>query len=287
MQEYYPLFLTALIFTFFASIQDLRKREVANWLNFSLLTFALAYRLIYSIYFDKYYFLFYGLVGFAIFFGLANLFYYSKVFAGGDAKLLMAFGVVIPFNSLYDLIALSVAFIFVLFTLGAIYSVFYSIIISINNLDKFKRRFPKELKTNKKNVLLGLGLAIILYILTTISKIDSTMSLYGIILLIFMPFIYIYLKTVENSCLIRLVSPQDLTEGDWLEKEVRIDGKMIKRSVHGLNIEEIRKIRKANKKVWIKYGVPFVPAFLFALVFMVLFYSFSGLAYLHQIFYLF
>ena len=80
MKEYYFLFGLFFVWTLFASIQDLKKREVANWLNFSLIAFALVYRLFYSVAVKDYSFFVYGLLGFAVFFILAYAFYYLGVF---------------------------------------------------------------------------------------------------------------------------------------------------------------------------------------------------------------
>ena len=63
-------------------------------------------------------------------------------------------------------------------------------------------------------------------------------------------------------------SGRELQEGDWLEKEVKIGSRTIKKSVHGLSVEDIRLLRKSGTKVWIKRGIPFTPAFLIALLFM-------------------
>jgi len=49
MEEYYFLFGIAFLWTLFAVVQDIRKREVSNWLNFSLLGIIIAYRAIYGI----------------------------------------------------------------------------------------------------------------------------------------------------------------------------------------------------------------------------------------------
>ena len=38
------LILLGLVWIIFAVVQDLRKREIANWLNFSLVIFALVFR---------------------------------------------------------------------------------------------------------------------------------------------------------------------------------------------------------------------------------------------------
>ena len=98
-----------------------------------------------------------------------------------------------------------------------------------------------------------------------------------------LPFLSIFVVAVEKSCMIKLVSPDKLTEGDWLEKEVKIAGRRIKKSVHGLSIEEIGALRKARKKVWIKEGVPFTPAFLLASGIMVFFLE--ALLYLKEMFF--
>ena len=114
MEEYYFLFALALIYTIVATIRDLKTTEVPNWLNFSFLTFALAYRAFYAIFTRNTEFFFFGLIGAMLFFIIANLFYYGKVFAGGDAKLLIGFGAVLPFESLSDFFSLTVIFIFIL-----------------------------------------------------------------------------------------------------------------------------------------------------------------------------
>jgi Flp pilus assembly protein protease CpaA len=49
----YPLIVLvsfAFIWIFFAMMQDLRYREVADWLNFSLVLFALGFRFFYSLF---------------------------------------------------------------------------------------------------------------------------------------------------------------------------------------------------------------------------------------------
>mgnify|MGYP001614646475 FL=1 len=116
MEEYYFLFLLGLLWCIFATVQDLRKREIANWLNFSMIIFALAYRAFYSIEArDGGDFFLFGLGGFGIFFLLANLLYYGRAFAGGDAKLLMGFGALLPFESINDLLFVSAGFILLLF----------------------------------------------------------------------------------------------------------------------------------------------------------------------------
>jgi len=74
--------------------------------------------------------------------------------------------------------------------------------------------------------------------------------------------------------MIKLVSAQVLTEGDWLERDVVVNGKKIKKNFSGLTYEEILLLRKHGKKVWVKTGVPFAPAFLIALILFLWYSSF-------------
>ena len=88
----------AIFWMIMGSIQDIKRREVENWWNFSLIIFALAFRAFFSIENSNYWYLVWGLIGLAAGFIIANIFYYGRMFAGGDAKLLMALGTILPFS---------------------------------------------------------------------------------------------------------------------------------------------------------------------------------------------
>ena len=85
------------------------------------------------------------------------------------------------------------------------------------------------------------------------------------IMIIMVYFLFIYIKALE-VCMINLVDARKLQEGDWLERDIRIMGKTIKKSVHGLSNKEIEILKKAGKNVLIKEGIPFTPAFLISLL---------------------
>ena len=98
MYEVIFLWLLALAYIVFAVIQDIKTREIADWLNFSLIIFVLGFRFFYSLFNGINFTFFYnGLIGLGIFFIAGNLFYYGKVFAGGDAKLMISLGTVLPY----------------------------------------------------------------------------------------------------------------------------------------------------------------------------------------------
>src|SRR3972149_7618794 len=99
MFEIIFLFVLALIWIIFATIQDVRTTEIANWLSFSLIAFALAFRFFYSLFIENFSFFYQGLIGLGIFFVLGNMLYSGKMFAGGDARLFIALGAILPISA--------------------------------------------------------------------------------------------------------------------------------------------------------------------------------------------
>ena len=56
------LIVLTLVWILIAMYKDFKKREIPNWLNFSLLIFALAFRLFYSIFSNDYNYILWGLI---------------------------------------------------------------------------------------------------------------------------------------------------------------------------------------------------------------------------------
>lgn len=269
MGEYIFLFVVALMWMIFASVQDLKIREVANWLNFSLVGVALAYRAFYSIEYSDYGFFLWGLLGVCVFFLISQAFYYGRIFGGGDAKLLVGVGAVLPFNSVGEFILQACLFLFILFLVGAIYSLVYSFILVAKNKKKFIGSFLRIGKEfNWK--LYGLLFLFVFGIVSYGYKIS-----YGIlfvVVLFLLSILYIYLQAVDKSCMLIYVKAGNLREGDWIGEKIKIHGKEIGNSVHGLNLKEIKLLIKRGKKVLIKQGVPFIPAFLISYIIMLFFF---------------
>jgi len=149
MYEYYFLFALALIWAGFAAVQDSRTREIANWITFSLIAFVLAYRAFYSIYTNDISFFLYGLGGVLLFTAMGYLFYYLGVFAGGDAKLLFGIGGIIPYISLRDYIFYGLGFMMLLFAIGVLYTLIYSLFYVKKNFVSFKKSFAKEFRLGR------------------------------------------------------------------------------------------------------------------------------------------
>jgi Flp pilus assembly protein protease CpaA len=270
MIEIYILFFIALVWIVFASIQDLKTREIANWLNFSLVIFALGFRFFYSLFSEGDFSFFYqGLIGFGIFFILGNLFYYGKLFAGGDAKLMMAMGAVLPITSdIFVNLEFMLLFLFLFLTVGAIYGFSFSTYFAIINRKFFKKEFKKQFKEKKKLVLLSIFFAVLFLIFGFFSP----ELIYLGILFFLLPYLYLYAKSVDESSMVKEVKVEILTIGDWLYKDVKVGRKVVKSKWDGLTEEEIKLLKKNKKKVWIRYGIQFAPVFFISFILYIVFY---------------
>ena len=258
----YSLFFIGIVI---AGLQDLKRREVDNLWNFSLIFFALAYRGFVSVFNGNYWFVLNGFIGLGIFFLLANLFYYSRLFAGGDAKLLMALGTILPlsYNWILNLKIFGL-FVLLFFTLGAVYALIWSFFVVFANWSRFVKEFRKQWKNYKKMFLISL-IFVLLWtgFVFAISQIEFVFI--GLVVLLF-PLLFVFVKSVEESCMVKLISPDKVTEGDWLYRDVRVRGKKIKSCWEGVSKFHLRAIRKSRKKILVKQGIPFTVAFLLGFV---------------------
>ena len=81
-----------------------------------------------------------------------------------------------------------------------------------------------------------------------------------------------FVKSVENSSMYKYVTPNKLTEGDWIAKEIKIDGKYISGPKDlGIEKKQINQLinfwKKGKiKKILIKEGMPFIPSFFIAFI---------------------
>ncbi len=274
MIEVIFLFLIGLIWIIFASVQDVRTREVANWISFSLIIFALGFRFFYSLFNNEFNFFYQGLIGFLIFFALGNLLYYARMFAGGDSKLMQAMGPVLGFSLIFaENLKFYLIFFFLFLFSGAIYGLVMTVVISLKNKKLFRKGFKEYFRKSKKMVyfISGIGVAV-----CALGFYYPVLFSLGIIILLF-PYFYLLAKVVDNYCMVKRIKSKDLTEGDWLNSEMKVAKRVINPTWDGLSISEIRLLKKKYKYVKIKQGIVFVPVFLVS--YLVYFYVYiTGLA---------
>ena len=269
MYEVIFLWALALVYLVFAVVQDLRTREIANWISFSLMIFALGFRFFYSLFNNANFSFFYqGLIGLGIFFALGNLFYYGKIFAGGDAKLMIALGTILPLS--FDFISnVQTFFNFLLIFLfaGFIYILIASTVLGLKNFKKFRKEFSSQLKKNKKFVIGVLSASVVFLLLGFINFLFLFFGLF----FSFTYFLFLYSKTIDEVCMVREIQTIHLREGDWLYSDLKIGRNVIKANWDGLTKEDIEKIRKKFRKIKIRQGIPFSPNFLISfIIFMLL-----------------
>ena len=269
--SYFLLTITFLVLLI-ATLTDLKKREVPNWLNFATIALALLARLIYSFITENFSFFLYGLLYTAIFFLIAHALYYGRIFAGGDAKLLIALGALLAEPPIFNVLSLSntfsllelpfsIVFLVNLFVAGSFYGMIMIFVYTIKNkkvLENFKERIAKT-----KYIFLTI-IPLIASVIFLFLKIHLLVFISAI--LFFLPFFFMLTKAVEKEAMILKISSSRLTEGDWLASPVKIGRKVIMPNWEGLTREELSLIRKSKKKVLVKYGLPFVPAFLLAFI---------------------
>jgi len=255
------LIAATLIWLFAAAITDIKKREVSDWLSFSLVSIGIFSALLTSVISNNYNLLLWSAIFFAIFIIIANAFYYLKLFGGGDAKLLIALGPILPqlsFNSILNLPS-ALTFLLNCTFIGALYGMIWSLCLAIIH----KKQFKENISKLKFPVLPFIVLPVLAVILLFVYP--STYLLITLILLILFPFLYIFTKAVENVALIKNIKTEKLTEGDWLAHPVKIKGRVISAKL-GLTKKDIEFLKKHKKEIAVKEGIPFVPVFLLAFI---------------------
>jgi Flp pilus assembly protein protease CpaA len=259
----------ALGYILFAVVQDIRTKEIANWLSFSLIIFALGFRFFYSLFSgDEFTFLFNGLIGFGIFLVVGNLLYYTRIFAGGDAKLMIALGAILPYHSDFlSNIPLFFNFLLIFLSVGFLYIFLSSAVLCIRNFKRFKNEFSKQLRKGKRIMIISLLFSIIFLLLGFVDIIFLIMG----ILIFFIAYLYIYSKAADEACMVVKLKTKDLREGDWLYADLKAGRKVIKARWNGVTKKEIKVLAKKYREVKIRQGIPFSPVFLISFILFLLF----------------
>lgn len=271
MLEGWILFGIGFLWILFASVQDVRTREIYNWISFSLIVFALGFRFFYGLFSEDFSFFVQGVIGPGIFFIIGNGLYYARMFAGGDTKLMIALGAVLPFSQNFrENVEGFILFVILFLASGAVYGLVMTLIISVKKFTRFKKGYAELFTQKKRFVFLFMVFGIVFLVLGFIERVFFS---FGIMLFVF-PYLYVYAKAVDTYCMVKRVKTKELTEGDWLFAPLRVGKRKITPRWEGLSYKDILAIRKKHRFVKIKYGIPFVPVFLLAYsVFLYLVFS--------------
>lgn len=278
--------LIVLCFLAAAVVNDLRKREVPNWVNYGLIITGVSLSLLQSIVAADWHFLAFSLAGAAAALAVAALMFYTGQWGGGDSKLLIGIGAMLglPFSSNAPFISVespAVSFLLNLVVISVLYATAIGMFMALKK--KNRKRFAAAVRKQmaaysalRKLLLIAaaVGLVIVLAVDDAIIKLGVVALLTA---LLFGLYLSIMAKAVEMACMLKRVSPLKLTEGDWIANDVIVDGRRICGPKDlGVDERQMRQMvllyRKGKvRTVLIKEGIPFSPSFLIAYVVTIFF----------------
>ncbi|MBI4139746.1 prepilin peptidase [Candidatus Woesearchaeota archaeon] len=264
------LFLS-LIFLFVASICDFRWHEVPDWLNYFFFSSGIGISLLSSLFDNSFAPILYSFSGVILFGILGFIMFFSGQWGGGDVKTLMALGAII--GAWFDFSNIGASFFFNIFPAAALYGIVWFSILILRHYGRVKNILFKS-----RSFVISLIISSLLLLLVVLLLFLTNNFLARIILASLgfgAPLLVVLLqvvKVVERVAFIKNISPNNLSEGDWLATPV-ISGKrvIVSSGGTGVTIDDINRLKKLHslgriKYVSVKYGLPFVPVFFLALV---------------------
>jgi prepilin signal peptidase PulO-like enzyme (type II secretory pathway) len=268
------LIFTALAILIMGTFTDFKIREVPDWINYAGMFIGIGLRLIYSTATSNWDFVIAGLLGFGVFYAFALVMFYLGQWGGGDSKMLMALGALLGLEIRPD--GMLVSFAVNMLLVGALYGMAWSIYLAVKHRKKFAARAVKVIRSKRyiRSKVVFFVFAMILAVLAFGVQ-DNFLRISFLIFaiaIIVMFYLWFFVKTVEECCMIKMIPVEKLTEGDWIVKDVKINGKRVCGPKDlGISKEQIKKILSFKKKgkideILIKEGMPFIPSFLLAFI---------------------
>ncbi len=259
------VFIIAFVMLVIATITDLRTLEVPDWLSYAGIALGLAIHAVMSAMHWTIWPLANSAIGLAIAFSIACLMFYSGQWGGGDAKLLMAMGALVGFDS--DKFGFGASFLLNLLWMGAIWGIAYTLFLAARNLRNVSRTARTLLfqsqyaRVSIMSTIIAVTSIVLALFVTVAQKEFAALAVVSITF----PALIIITKATELSAMHKWVTPDQLVEGDWMVHTVKVGKKIIAPPKVGLETEHIAELKKLkSQKICVKYGVPFVPAFLLA-----------------------
>lgn len=275
------LFILGLSALILATAFDIKTKEIPNWLAYTFISLALAANLIYSVLENDYYIILKSFLGFAFFFIVGNIMYYTQQWGGGDAKLIMGLGAAFytypKFLLNYFSPNLSLPFTLTLFIniliIGSLYSIAWALYLMYKNFGQFTKGIKIKLRKTKKIQVLTLLIILLFIIISFIIGIDKLITITFSLLIILLLYLLIAIKTIDEICMYKIAPTIKLTEGDWIPKPIYHRGKIIiKCKAEGLTKKDILLLKTYKiKEILIREGIPFVPSLLLSFILTIIF----------------
>lgn len=237
-----------------ASIEDLKKKEVSDSLNYTMILISSS--LILLDFFNNFNFnnLINRLLSFIFYLGISYLFLIKKFWGGGDLKITLWLSLF--FSKIRD----AFLYFIILMISGGIIGGLYSVYMVIKNRKRIK---IENLKKKSHIIFLTFPFIIISIFLGNY-----------LMLLLYLFILILFISTVVSEDLFIVErSVNELVEGDWLAEDIIYNGKVIiSKEKPYIDKEDIELLKKLKiKKVKIREGIPFVPAFLISYIIYLLY----------------
>ncbi len=280
------LLVIALIVLAIGSFTDFRSREVPDWLSYAGIVLGALIRIVWSITSSDYHPLLWGVLGFAIFWLVGAVMYYTGQWGGGDAKILMALGTIMgvqlsvpgvqfSWYSWYTILwsDFMISFLINSLLIGAVYGIVWLALLSIKKYAELNQSWITILARESSFHWASLSSFVICIALALFLPVglQPVMLLLAVWCLLFF-YLFVWLKSVEESCMKVQLPVSQVTEGDWIAEEVVVSGKRIcGPHYEGITKKQLELLQKLSmqgkiKQVLVKQGIPFVPNFLIAFV---------------------
>lgn len=261
------------------SYTDIRTLEVPDWINYTLLALGLGGNLLFTLIEKNPDYIISSILGLvaALIFGF--MMYFTGQWGGGDSKMLFGLGALLGLSYPFRM-DFFVMFLLNLIFAGAFYGMVWILFMSLKHRKKLRPKIAKYMNRYKKKRLFVSVVVLVALAGLMLLKIDSYFKVAFSLILIstyLLNFLLVLVKAVEESVMIRKIDPDRLTEGDWIVDPIKVEGKLIAGPKDlGIKKEQIKKLLKYKRqgkidKVKVKYGIPFVPSFLIAFLFTLIF----------------
>lgn len=264
---------------------DIKILEVPDYLNYAVLAAAFGLRFIHSAATSEWMYLLHGAIGFGLFFIFGEVMYYSRQWGGGDTKMLRSLGVLFAtypgfllgyFNPILNFY-FPVVLLLNILIIGAVYGIVIAAVLAIKNWKEFRKEYSRALSRrrvlNRSVIVASIALLLVALLLPQRYMI---LCIAVAAIMFFTMQLSLFAAACEKSSMIRKIKTSRLREGDWIVSEIKKGKKTLYTpKAYGATRKEIRALVRNNvKTVVVKFGIPFVPAMLIAVMLTLVFGNF-------------
>ncbi len=255
--------------------KDLKTTEFPDWVPYGMIAATVAIKLFAAVFTNDYSILSVSVINGLLLLGIGYIMYLAGSWADGDAFALGALGFLFPintglFNPAYFL-PLPIMLMSNVFVLGGVYMVFYAFALGVKNAWVFAELKKDVFKNANKLAFALLSVAVFAFGATylmakslgiapgaALLSIPAGFFAYSALLLL----LWRYVKIIDQKIFVRRIHASKLRYGDIpaVMKQLRMPDPAL-----------IKKLRAKGGYIKIKEGVRFIPVFLVAFLFTVVY----------------